>query len=133
LKKLTLNALAYFLLSFVLIGCQQQVVDEKTEEKQYNQNSKEVQSIETKTLDVREAVWNQLSDEHKKQIQGTWEDATVTKRVLSESMGFNLDKTFIGKEVYIVGYPTIENRTFGAIGVFADIESQRLIGYGHRD
>jgi hypothetical protein len=133
LKKLTLNAISYFLLSFVLIGCQQQAGDEKTEEKKYNQNSKEVQSIETKTLDVREDVWNRLTEEQKMQIQGTWEDASIIKRVLREDMGYNLDKTFIGKEVYIIDYPSNDNSTIGGIVVYADIKSHQLIGYGLRD
>jgi hypothetical protein len=133
LKKLTLNALSYFLLSFVLIGCQQQAGDEQAEEKQYNQNSKEVQSIETKTLDVRETVWNRLTEEHKMQIHGTWKDATVYQRVLRDNMGYNLDKTFIGKEVYIIEYPSNDNPTIGGIVVYADVKSHQLIGYGLRD
>lgn len=133
MKKLTLNALSYFFLSFVLIGCQQQAGDEKTEEKKYNQNSKEVQSIETNPLDVREAVWNRLTEEHKMQIQGSWKDATVYQRVLREDMGYNLDKTFIGKEVYIIDYPSNDNPTIGGILVYADVKSHQLIGYGHRD
>lgn len=121
MKKLTLNALSYFLLSFVLIGCQQQAGDEKTEEKQYNQNSKEVQSNETKTLDVRETVWNRLTEEHKMQIQVTWKDATVYQRVLREDMGYNLDKTFIGKEVYIIDYPSNDNPTLVRFNLYSNL------------
>jgi hypothetical protein len=125
--------LLYLLLSSVLIGCQQQAEDGKIEEKQHIQNSRAVQSTETKSFDVREAVWNQLSDEHKKQIQGTWKDASVYQRVLRQEMGFNIDKTYIGKEVFIVGYPSNDNPTLGGIIVYADIKSHKLIGYGYRD
>jgi hypothetical protein len=129
LKKLTLIFLSSILISFVLNGCQQLASDEKPKEKQLNEKVKETQ----KALDVRETIWNQLSEEHKMHIQGTWEDASVIKRFLRESMGSNLDKTFIGKEVYIIDYPSNDNPTIGGIVVYADIKSHQLIGYGHRD
>jgi TRAP-type C4-dicarboxylate transport system substrate-binding protein len=130
-KKFTLFILTFFFLSLVLNGCQQLVAEEKPKEKHHNDNLNEVQSIET--LDVRESVWNRLTEEHKNHIQGTWKDASVYQRVLRENMGSNLDKTFIGKEVYIIDYPSNDNPTLGGIVVYADIKSHQLIGYGHRD
>jgi len=132
-KKYTLFVLPFFLISLLLNGCQQLAADEKPKEKQHNQNSKEVQSIETKTLDVKETVWNQLTEKDKKHIQGAWKDASFRKVTLQKEMGTIYDSKFIGKEVFIVDYPSNDNPTLGGIGVFADIKSHQLIGYGYRE
>ncbi|MFJ5763663.1 hypothetical protein ACIQAA_32160 [Neobacillus sp. NPDC093182] len=130
MKKFTLFVLSFFL-SLLLNGCQQLLAEDKPKEKHHNNNLNEVQSIET--LDVRESVWNRLTEEQKNHIQGTWKDASVYQRVLRENMGTNLDKTFIDKEVYIIDYPSNDNPTLGGIIVYADIKSHQLIGYGLRD
>lgn len=80
--------------------------------------------------DVREDVWNQLDSATKEQIKGTWKEGTVTKEILSEKMGDISDKTYIGKEIYVVDFPTLSlalpnNRIF-----FASIDSHKIIGLG---
>jgi hypothetical protein len=128
-KKFTPIILSSILLSFVLNGCQQQASNDRKE-----QNVKEANSNETQALDVREAVWNQLTKKEKEHIVGTWKDASVQKITLWETMGRNIkDKTFIGKEVYLVDYPSDENPSLGEVGVYADIKSHRVIGFGIRD
>jgi hypothetical protein len=124
-KKFTLIILSSILLSFVLSGCQQQASKE--------QNVKETNSNEIQSLDLREVVWNQLTDKDKKHIKGTWKDATFRKIILKETMGNIKDKSFIGKEVYIVEYPSNDNPTLGGVVVYADLKSFKLIGYGYRD
>ncbi|PFG05301.1 hypothetical protein ATG71_2131 [Bacillus sp. es.034] len=49
-----------FILFLVLCGCQQQVLNDKEE-----QNVKETKSDLTQALDVREAVWEQLTEKQK--------------------------------------------------------------------
>jgi TRAP-type C4-dicarboxylate transport system substrate-binding protein len=93
----------------------------------------EAKSNETQALDIREAVWNQLTEKEKDHIVGTWKDASVQKIKLLETMGNIKDKTLIGKEVYIVEYPSDDNPSLGGVGVYADIKSHRLIGFGYRD
>ena len=116
--------LTCILLSCVLNGCQQQ---------SSKQNVKKANSNETQSLDVREAVWNQLTDNDKKHIKGTWKDATVQKVVLKETMGNINDKSYIEKEAYIVEYPSNDNPSLGGVGVYADLKSFKLIGYGYRE
>lgn len=94
---------------------------------------KEANSNETQSLDVREAVWNQLTKKEKEHIVGTWKDANVQKLTLRETMGNITDKTFIGKEVYLVNFPSNDNPSLGGVGVYADIKSHRVIGFGYRD
>jgi hypothetical protein len=113
---------------FLLCGCQQQVLNDGREQK-----VKEPKSNITQALDVREAVWNQLTEKEKEHIAGSWKDASVQKITLRESMGQLEDKTFIGREVYIVDYPSEESPSLGGIGVFADIKSHRIIGFGYRE
>jgi len=127
-KNCALIVLSSFLISLVLNGCQQLELDKKPEVKQHN--LKEVQSIETKTLDVRESVWNQITEKDKKNIQGTWENAIVRNRTLRKEMGTIYDSKFIGEEVYIIEYPSNDNPTLGGIVVYAEIKSHQLIGRG---
>jgi hypothetical protein len=117
-----------FILFFVLCSCQQQVLNDKEEQKM-----KEPKSNITQALDVREAVWDQLTEKEKEHIVGTWKDASVQKITLRESMGRIKDKTFIGREVYIVDYPSEDSPSLGGIGVYADIKSHRIIGFGYRE
>lgn len=124
MKKFTQIVLSSILLSFVLNGCQ---ISNEIKVKEVN-SSKKIQ-----LLDVREAVWNQLSKKNKEHVVGTWKDANVQKIILHESMGIIKDKTYIGEEVYLVSFPSNENPTIGDIVVFADIKSHRLIGIGYRD
>lgn len=128
LKKFTLIVLSSILLSLVLNGCQQKALIEGKQ-----QNVKEAKTEELKALDVRKAVWNQLTEKEKVHIVGTWKDAGVRKITLRETMGNIKDKTFIGKEVYLVDFPSNDNPTLGGVVVYADIESQRVIGFGYRD
>ncbi|UNL87051.1 hypothetical protein [Priestia koreensis] len=83
--------------------------------------------------DVREAVWDQLTDEKRHHIKGTWRDASVKKVVFQKSMGSITDKSFIGKEVYMIDYPANDSLLLGDVGVFADVKSFKIIGYGYRD
>lgn len=128
MKLFTLIILSAILLSFILNGCQQQVLNER---KQHN--VKEAEGNKIQGLNVREAVWNQLTKKDKEHIKGNWEDASVSKITLHETMGNIKDKTFIGKEVFIVDFPSNDNPTVGGFVVYADIKSHQLIGYGYRD
>jgi TRAP-type C4-dicarboxylate transport system substrate-binding protein len=101
--------------------------------KEKQHNVKEAEGNKTQVLDVREAVWNQLTKNDKEHIKRSWEDASVSKITLHETMGDIKDKTFIGKEVFIVDFPSNDNPTVGGFAVYADIKTHQLIGYGYRD
>lgn len=127
LKKFTLIVLSIFLLS-ILNGCQQQASNENKQ-----QNVNEEKGNEILTSNVREAVWNQLTENDKKHIKGIGKDATVRKIVLRETMGIIKDKSYIGKQVYIVDFPANDNPTLGGVAAYADLKSYQLIGYGYRE
>ncbi|MET3195662.1 hypothetical protein [Bacillus sp. OAE603] len=128
MKKLFLIALSSVPLFCALYGCQKE-----SSNKLEHHQMKEANSNEKQQLDVRENVWNQLTNEDKKHIDGNWKGASVQKIILRESMGIIKDKKIIGKEVFIVDYPSKDNPTLGGFAVYADTKSHKIIGYGYRD
>jgi hypothetical protein len=88
---------------------------------------------ETKSKDVREEVWNQLSAEDKKRIVGTWKDAKISKITLSQSMGNINAKNEIGKQVYLIDFQIKSHTIPNNMIVYADLEGHKLIGHGYVD
>lgn len=114
-KIILLSLLTTFLLS--LIACT-------------NQNMQNIDSNVLTKEDVREAVWNQLLKEDKERFDGTWEDATVSKIILNKNMmGLIDDKTYEGKEVYLIDFVLNDNSINNMI-FYADVKTFALIGHG---
>lgn len=122
-----------FILSFVLLigllACSNQGEDkvvtneEQGMEKQINE--------ETSKKDVREVVWEQLSSEQKERINGTWKDGKVSKTTLNESMMSEVeDKSYAGKEVYLIDFPTKSKSIPNNMIVYADVNTFDYIGIG---
>lgn len=81
--------------------------------------------------DVRETVWLQLSLEQKEWIDGTWKDGKVSKITLKKNMmGQVGDKSYAGKEVYLIDFPTKSKYIPNNIIVYADIKTFDYIGDG---
>ncbi|MCU9613027.1 hypothetical protein OEV98_05620 [Caldibacillus lycopersici] len=84
------------------------------------------------TLDVRAVVWNQLPTDFLQYIDGSWQDGKVGKIKLEEGMGDIHDKSYIGKEVYLIEFPrkdkTIEPTH---LIVYASIEDYQFLGIGY--
>ena len=81
--------------------------------------------------DVREVVWQQLSSVQKARVDGTWEDAIVSKVTLSGVMMMAVeDKTYEGKEVYMVDFPTID---INGLPALVDMETFALVGFAPVD
>ncbi|MGG2027996.1 hypothetical protein AB1282_20045 [Gottfriedia sp. S16(2024)] len=128
MNKLFLIGIFSVPLIFVLNGCQEESSKEKDKP-----HVLEVKNNEKQSLDVSESVWDQLTSKDKNHIQGDWKKARVQQIILRDSMGMITDKKFIGKEVFIVNYPSNDNPTIGDFVVYADLKSHKLIGYGYRD
>lgn len=90
-------------------------------------------SNSTVNKDVREKVLEQLKPSEKELIKGTWSDAKTTKIVLKSSMGKINDKSFIGKEVYLVDFLTKRNGVPNNMVIYADKDSGKIVGYGYVD
>lgn len=116
-----------------LVACSSQ--DEKKTRNTSSPTSAASINKNNETKDVREAIWNQLSSRDKERIAGTWKDAIVGTVTLSKDMAShpNTDKSYIGKEVYIIDFKIKEIRYPDNIGFYADKETFKLIGYGLMD
>ncbi|WP_419888328.1 hypothetical protein ACN6MT_23635 [Neobacillus niacini] len=119
MKKITLYILSTALL-LGLIACSNESV----------QSSKNEEKI-VKKDDVREIVWNQLSSEQKEWINGTWEDGKFSKITLTENMMIQVDdKSYEGKEVYLIDFPTKSKFIPNNMIVYADVNTFNYIGNG---
>lgn len=97
-------------------------------------NPKESIKLTTVTeQDVREIAINQLTSENKEIIAGTWQDSKLSKIALNEGMGNVNDKSYIGKEVYLIDFPTKSISIPNNIIVYIGIDNNKLIGYGFVD
>lgn len=128
MKKIFLFILSSVLL-IGLLACSNQGEDkvvtneEQGMEKQINE--------ETSKKDVREVVWEQLSSEQKERINGTWKDGKVSKTTLNESMMSEVeDKSYAGKEVYLIDFPTKSKSIPNNMIVYADVNTFDCIGIG---
>jgi predicted transcriptional regulator len=82
--------------------------------------------------DVREVVWSQLPTVDKERIKGTWKDAkVVSKGVLTKKMANGVEnKSYIGKQVYSIVFPTTFVGQPNIMLVYADLTTYSFIGKG---
>lgn len=126
IKKLFLSL--SLLLSFTLFGCQQSngIVEPEKEMKEQD----EVSNTSIGEKDVREKVWEQLKENDKERINGTWKDGKVSKVTLNKDMLSQVkDKSYEGKEVYLISFPTDEKSEPNIMTVYADVNTYNFIGY----
>lgn len=111
MKKITLLVFSLFIL-LGLFGCSNHV----------NGNNKK---------DVREVVWRQLSAQQKERINGTWKDGKVSKITLNKHMMSQIkDKSYEGKKVYLIDFPTKSKSIPNNMVVYADMKTFNYIGIG---
>ena|SRR5690606_33697542 len=85
----------------------------------------------TQNDDVKEVVWNQLSSEQKEWIDDSWEDGKTSEVTLSEEMMTQIDdKSYQGKEVYLIDFPTKNKSIPNNMIVYADKDTFQYIGNG---
>ncbi len=83
--------------------------------------------------DIREMAYHELSSKDKERIAGTWKDSKFSKITLREGMGNISDKSYIGKEVYLIDFPTKSKSKPNNIIVYIAMDSYKLLGYGYLD
>ncbi len=93
-------------------------------------SNKEQANFTVKEQDIRELAYNQLTSGNKERIAGTWKDSKLSKITLREGMGNITDKSYLGKEVYLVDFPTESNSIPNNMIVYLSIDSNKLLGYG---
>ncbi|SHI99705.1 hypothetical protein SAMN05444401_2029 [Clostridium amylolyticum] len=93
-------------------------------------SNKEQANFTVKEQDIRELAYNQLTSGDKERIARTWKDSKLSKITLREGMGNITDKSYMGKEVYLVDFPTESNSIPNNMIVYLSIDSNKLLGYG---
>jgi len=93
-------------------------------------NPKESNNTTSDQRDVREVVYNQLKTKDKELIKGTWKDGEMRKITLTEIMGNISDKSYIGKEVYLIDFPTKSISEPNNMIVYASLDDYKFIDYG---
>ncbi|MCR2802315.1 hypothetical protein [Paenibacillus soyae] len=97
-------------------------------------NINEATTEESIHKDIRETAWNQLSSKDQKKIAGTWKNATVAEVKLTESMMTLIeDKSYEGKEVYLIDFPTTSMAEPNNMIVYIDKYTFKYIGHGPVD
>lgn len=84
-------------------------------------------------LDVRQVVWEQLTPKDKERVEGNWQASKSSKITLTENMGNLNDKSYIGKEVYLIDFQTKSIPAPNNIIVYASLDEYKVIGYGYLD
>jgi hypothetical protein len=128
-KKITLSILSVFLL-LGLPACSNQN-GQGSNNSQNVVNSNEQGDKVVKKDDVREIVWKQLSSEQKEWVDGTWKNGKVSKITLNQNMMTQVDdKSYEGKEVYLIDFPTKSKSIPNNMIVYADTNTFDYIGNG---
>jgi hypothetical protein len=130
---LRVEKITLFILSIVLllgvIACSNQNGQGNNEQSVTNSNEQDDKVV--KKDDVRENIWRQLSSEQKEWIDGTWTNGKVSKIILNENMMTQVDdKSYEGKEVYLIDFPTKSKSIPNNMIVYADIDTFDYIGNG---
>lgn len=103
---------------------------------QASENEPQTQIEKTKSnpqTDLKQQVWEQLSENQKKEVIGDWNNATFTKIILKEGPNRINNTNYYGKEVYQVSYPSNKSGILGDFIIFVAIDTGKVIGYGLRD
>lgn len=88
---------------------------------------------QNKEQDVREMVWNKLSNEVKKEIVGTWKEAALEKVIANKRSMYLKDEKYDGKELYHVVFQTKRDSILGPIGSYIDPETKVIVGGDYRE
>lgn len=85
--------------------------------------------------DIREIAYNQLTPEDKVRISGTWESGTLSTIMFSTimlqgCMDTAVAYSFIGKEVYMIDFPTKDISVPNNMIVYLNMINNKLIGFG---
>jgi hypothetical protein len=126
---------SFCILVLGLVACSDEVVEvSESSTKVISVEAKEpFEEKETEQKDIREKVWEQLSKTDQDRINGTWSDGAIMKRVLREGMGNVKDSSYFGREIFIIDFPIKSTTSLRNLVVFADLHTQKIIGYGYLD
>jgi hypothetical protein len=77
--------------------------------------------------------WDQLTSKDKERVEGNWQASKSNRIILTETMGNINDKSYIGKEVYLIDFKTKSISVPNNMIVFASLNDYKIIGGGYAD
>jgi outer membrane biogenesis lipoprotein LolB len=85
--------------------------------------------------DIRQIVWEQLSQEEQNEIIGNWKDGKIEEIIAEkDSRQFSLkDEELDGKEVYLITFKSKNEAVIGDVQKLVDIESNKIVGTSYRN
>ncbi|GFP75429.1 hypothetical protein [Clostridium fungisolvens] len=124
MKKIISIMISLLLFASIFTACSSQNVS----------SSPGTQTNSSKTSDdIRKLAFEQLTSESKERINGTWQDSKLSTITLNENMGIINDKSYIGKEVYLVDFPTNSRSMPNNMIFYVSKDAHKLIGVGYLD
>lgn len=117
----TMLILASISFSILITGCD--MTNKQSESK----------TIETQMKDVRETAWSSLSPSEKKEVIGTWKEASITKVIANPQKFYLDDRSYEGKELTVVTFRSKKSKILGDISKLVDEKSQKVLGAGFRE
>ena len=83
--------------------------------------------------DLRQVIWDKLSQESKAEIVGTWKDAKMEKVIGNKRFSNLKDERYDGKELIHIVFSTKQDHLLGPIGVYIDPETKEVVGADYRE
>ncbi|MGG2134631.1 hypothetical protein AB1284_25515 [Bacillus sp. S2(2024)] len=85
-------------------------------------------------MQFKKSVWDQLTESQKNEVIGGWRKAEVHKVVLTEKKMLGIkDKSYLNKEVYLINFKSKKSHILGDLGVYVEMETEKIIGGPLRD
>lgn len=83
--------------------------------------------------DLRQVIWDKLSQESKAEIVGTWKDAKMEKVIGNKRFSNLTDEGYDGKELIHIVFSTKKDHLLGPIGVYINPETKEVVGGDYRE
>jgi hypothetical protein len=87
-----------------------------------------ITKTKTQEEDLRQVIWDKLSQESKAEIIGTWKDAKMEKVIGNKQRSYLKDARYDGKELFHIVFSTNRDNLLGPIGVYIDPETKEIVG-----
>ena len=76
-----------------------------------------------------ELIWEKLPSAQKERVNGAWQDSILSKVTLDKNaVAWIDDKSYEGKEVYLVDFPTKNMGVPNNMLIYADVDTYKYIG-----
>ena len=82
--------------------------------------------------EVIKNTYEQLTPEEKSEIEGDWQQGTLSKITADKNTFYLIDEGYHGKEVYMVSFKSNRTELLGDLIKLVNLEGDKIIGYTYR-